>query len=67
LSRETYDILRESYMFGTHLVIVVRRFFWVPACGQFSKTQRGQRDNAYEFNGNLLVIQQVCAFKEDAE
>lgn len=53
-------------MFGTHLVIGAHHSFWVPSSIQHT-VECQNWEVADKFNGDLLIIQQIGAFKYDAK
>lgn len=51
-------------MFDTHLEVEGHHFFEVP---DTVNTVGLQEKISYEFDGHLLVVEQVCALKNDSE
>ena len=62
---ETYGSPPVSCMFGIHLVIVVHRFFVVPGHRQLQFFHSFRE--TYKFDGDLLVVEQICALENDTK
>lgn len=62
----TYDTPPESCTFGTHLVTEAHHSFSVPSSIQHSdQFQNGEV--ADKFDGDLLIVEQIGAFEDDAK
>lgn len=68
----TYGILQEAYMFGTHHEAEELPPFEAPGtvvseAGWETPAADGRGRSAYEFNGDLCVVEKVVPFEDDAE
>lgn len=62
----TYDNRPVSCTCGTHLSIGAHRFSLVPGVDEINKLKHGDF-HSYKFDCNLLVIKEVCPFKNDSK
>ena len=62
----TYGILPGSCKFGIHRAIVAHRFSLVPGPSQYLLGYVIE-GSTYEFDCDLLVIQQICALEYDTK
>ena len=53
-------------MFGTHLAIEAHRSFWVPTSLQHTVGYQNW-ELTDKFDGDLLIIEQIGAFEDDAK
>jgi hypothetical protein len=66
-SGNTYGIQPESCTSGIHRGAGVHHFSGVPNSRSATRLARQRRRGSYEFDGDLLVVQEVGALKDDTK